>query len=167
MILGLFLAGWAVWSSYIKVKFCLSIGFDSHFRNPACFKILKEPMLVLQKSIKVEGGNVRWGWTFFSRSCLLERWEYTNKMIWTVQNHFGTIEGQGMYYLSLRNDFRREWQNFFVRYLDVLLRSNGILIGYFLLLLGSWPANTKMLITVKVLKKNVCGGIFFIKKIWY
>ena len=36
-------------SSYIKVKFCLRIGCGSHFRNPACFKILKEPMLVLQK----------------------------------------------------------------------------------------------------------------------
>ena len=58
-------------------------------------------------------------------------------MIWMFQNQFGPIEEQGMYYLSLRNDFRREWQNFFVRYLDVFLRSNGILIGYFLLLLGS------------------------------
>ena len=79
----------------------------------------------------VEGG-------LFFQDHVYQRDENTQKkMIWTVQNHFGTIERQGMYYLSLRNDFRREWQNFFVRYLDVLLRSNGILIGYFLLLLGS------------------------------
>ena len=54
---------------------------------------------------------------------------YWNKIIWMIQNHFGPIEGQGMYYLSLRIDFRRKWQIFFVRYLDVLLRSNGIWIG--------------------------------------